>query len=88
MSSKQSRPAGGKGPPASRPDPGGRRRPSSRQAGRVRQLAALGAVGVVLVAVVAYVVLSQPQTTGLVADRHAIGRPDAPVVVTEWSDFQ
>ncbi len=88
MSSKQSRPAPGKGEPAGRPGAGGRRRPGNRQSSRARQAVALGAVGVVLAAVVAFVLLSQPKGQGLVADRHALGRPDAPVVVSEWSDFQ
>ncbi len=88
MSSKQSRPTPGKGAPAGRPGAGGRRPASSRQAGRGRQLAALAAVGVVLLGVAAFVVLSQPKATELVADRHALGNPGAPVLVTEWSDFQ
>jgi hypothetical protein len=56
---------------------------------RKRQLVAVGSIVGSLVLALAIVLLSQqpPAATGA-PDRHSIGKPDAPVTITEWSDFQ
>ncbi len=80
--------AGGARPPA--PQPAHARAPKPRP-NRTRQFIAAGVVAAVLVAVVAFVLLSQPrqQDAGTLApERHALGKPQAPVTITEWSDFQ
>lgn len=75
------------------PSPGaGARRASDRQPRRrARQMLAAGAVALALIIVVALVAATQlAQQQGapsLQPDRHAKGSPQAPVTITEWSDF-
>ncbi len=89
MSSKPDRSVRPKGPPSGqRPARPGAPRASARDVRRTRQILAMGIVALGLIAAVAFVLVSQAQQPALAADRHALGKADAPVTVTEWSDYQ
>jgi hypothetical protein len=72
---------------------GATKRPSSASDGarRKRQFVAIGSVIASLIFALAIVIVSQPSAATPSSpnpDRRTIGKPEAPVLITEWSDFQ
>lgn len=87
-------------PPRARPESSSAARPAPRPssrgvqqhlaaARRKRQFIAVGSVIASLVFALAIVFLNQPAPASPSdTDRRTIGKPEVPVLITEWSDFQ
>lgn len=64
-------------------------RQRAADARRKRQFVAVGSVIASLIFALAIVLISQPGAgSSSNAERRTIGNPNAPVLITEWSDFQ